>query len=154
MGLIVCAKYCCFKPLKSSYQTHTEDKTALYDVQTTACEVRKQLQHNTLPSPWSLVCIYFFFWSCSQACSRYFSVFIFCLFYCRVKSLFKRLYLMIWSFESNLKFKLWNLSSEVKQLYSILYGRQISSIANKLTLKKSVKKIHFALMFAAVGVKY
>lgn len=57
MGLIVCAKYCCFKPLKSSYQTHTEDKTALYDVQTTACEVRKQ-QHNTLSSLWSLLSIF------------------------------------------------------------------------------------------------
>lgn len=27
---MVCVKYCCLKPLKSSYQTHTEDKTVLF----------------------------------------------------------------------------------------------------------------------------
>lgn len=42
-GLRVRAKYCRLKPLKSSYQTHTEDKTALYDVQTGAREVGTQL---------------------------------------------------------------------------------------------------------------
>lgn len=43
MGLMGGAEYGCLKPLKSPYQTHTEDKTALYDVQTRACQAGKQL---------------------------------------------------------------------------------------------------------------
>lgn len=34
-------KCCCLKALKSSYQTHTEDKATLYDVPTTACRGKK-----------------------------------------------------------------------------------------------------------------
>lgn len=34
-------KCCCLKALKSSYQTHTEDKATLYDVPTTACHGKK-----------------------------------------------------------------------------------------------------------------
>lgn len=36
-------KCCCLKALKSSYQTHTEDKATLYDVPTAACRGKKML---------------------------------------------------------------------------------------------------------------
>lgn len=49
-------KCCCLKPLKSSYQTHTEDKATLYDVPTTACHgIKIAIIYRC---HWSLVCFF------------------------------------------------------------------------------------------------
>lgn len=58
-------KCCCLKALKSSYQTHTEDKATLYDVPTTASRGKKMLLYTVVTGV---------LWG-SQAYQRYFCVY-------------------------------------------------------------------------------